>query len=426
MKLDYGKEGLEVDLNPKWNVTILKPSKQEIIKHPIVKIRRALRRPLKNIGLHKIIEQKKFVNKVCIVVSDATRPVPSRLMLEAIIKDLNSYGVGNEKIIVLIATGLHRPSREEEKERIIGKNLKSNIKIIDHIAKDKDSMVYLGEASDGVPIYINKHYYKSDLKIITGYVEPHFFYGFSGGRKSIVPGIAGVETIQGNHSAEFIDSPHSRFGTFKKNLIHKNGIEITRKVGVDFAVNVCINEKHLITKVATGDFEAVHEKLVNYQLKNVFKEISKPFDIVVCGNGGYPLDLNLYQAVKSMAIGEMGVKKGGTIISVNECSEGIGIGQDKFKKLLFSGLEPSILYKKILNREIIFPDQWEIQILTRVLLKAEVFVVSRLREDELGNIGLKYALNVEEAINKALEKHGKDAHILILPSGPQILPLLKT
>jgi len=425
MLFDYGKNGLEISLDPNWKTTIYNPERQEPIGNPVEVIRNTIKNPLGTDPLEKIIRSKKVINKVCIVASDATRPVPSHLILEGLIKELNDYGIQDEHIIILIATGLHRPSRDEEIERIVGKKLKKRLQTADHIATDKSSQIFLGKASDNIPIYINKLYYNADLKILTGYVEPHFFFGFAGGRKSLIPGIAGAETIQANHSAENIASPYSRFGIYEKNPMAKNSTEIAKKVGVDFVVNVCINEHHKVTNVAAGDFEKVHEKLVNYQLKKIFKEISNPFDIVVCGNGGYPLDLNLYQAVKSMAIGEMGVKEGGTIISVNECADGIGIGQDKFKELLFSGMQPNEIYEKILKKEIVVSDQWEIQVLTRVMMKAEVYVVSKLVKNEIGNIGLKYAENVEFAIEKSLKKHGPKAKILILPHGPQVLPLIK-
>jgi nickel-dependent lactate racemase len=425
MKFDYGKTGLEISLDASWNVDILKPKSQQIIENPMEQIKKAINNPISCSPLKRIIREKQNLNQICIVVSDATRPLPSYLIFQALIEELNSYGIEDDKIIILIATGLHRPSHEEELGRILGNKLKNRLKVIDHKATDKDSLQYLGKTSKNIPIYINKYYCESDVKILTGYVEPHFFFGFSGGRKSLVPGIAGAETIQLNHSAENISSPYSQFGIYKKNPMHENAIEIARLVGVDFIINVCIDEKHRITQIAAGDLEKVHNKLIEYQLKKVFKEIMEPYDIVICGNGGYPLDLNLYQAVKSMAIGEMAVKEGGTIISVNECSDGIGEGQDEFRELLFSNMNPADIYNKILKKEILVPDQWEIQILARILMKAEIYVVSKLNENELGNIGLKYAKNVEEAIHFSLKTHGNDSNILILPNGPQILPLLK-
>lgn len=425
MKLDYGKEGVEINIDPDWNVTIFQPSEQKPIDNAIERIRESINNPIDSETLKEIIKYKKNVENVCIVASDATRPVPSHLILEALVAELNIYGINDNQIIILIATGLHRVSREEELERVLGKNLINRIRVVDHIATDENSLINIETTADNHPILINKLYFEADLKILTGYVEPHFFFGFAGGRKSLIPGIGGAETLQNNHSAENIASPYARFGIFKENPLHKNSIEISRKIGVDFIVNVCINEHHEIVQVASGNFEKAHEKLVNYQFKHIFREIKEQFDIVICGNGGYPLDLNLYQAVKSMAIGEMAVKKGGSIISVNECVDGIGVGQEKFKELIFSEMPPKIIYEKILKKDIIVPDQWEIQILARILMKADVFVISKLNENELGNIGLKYAETVEDAIDSCLKSHGKNASILILPNGPQILPLLK-
>ena len=425
MKIDYGQKGLELSLDPLWNITVLHPEEQKSFADPVGRIRNVIKNPLGSEPLSNIIEQKNNLNKICIVVSDSTRPVPSQLILDALVKELNEYGIQDHQILILVATGLHRPSREDELERIIGKDLRNRLKIINHVATDKSSLQYLGDTKDGIPIYINKLYCDSVLKIITGYVEPHFFFGFTGGRKAILPGIAGAETIQANHSAKKISSQFSRFGVYKSNVMHQDATEVAKLAGVDFAINTCINEKHEIIKVEAGNFEDVHEELVNYQLNHIFKNIREPYDIVICGNGGYPLDLNLYQAVKSMAIGEMAVKKGGTIISVNECAEGVGIGQEKFKELLFSGMNPKILYDKILKEEIVLPDQWEIQILTRILMKADIIIVSSLNENEIGNIGLKYAKTIEEGIEMAIKKHGPKAKMLILPNGPQTLPIMK-
>ncbi|MHA1884771.1 MAG: nickel-dependent lactate racemase family protein [Promethearchaeota archaeon] len=423
MKFSYGKKGLDLTLDPKWDTTVIRPNKQSPINDPVKEIQKAISHPLNSLPLKEIIQGKDIINNVCIVVSDATRPVPSHIILEALINELNVYGVRDDQIFLLIATGLHRSSRDYELDRIIGRTLRKRIKTLDHVATDKETLKYMGETADNTPIFINKHYYNSDVKILTGYVEPHFFFGFSGGRKSIIPGIAGEETIQANHSAENIASQHSRFGSFENNLMHQMATKISNKVGVDFVLNVCINAEHEIVSIAAGELEMVQQHLVRFQMQQVFKKISEHFDIVVCGNGGYPLDLNLYQAVKSMAIGEMAVKSGGTIISVNECID--GIGQDNFRELIFSRKTPKELYNQILNKVLIVPDQWEIQILTRILMKADIFVVSELGEKDLGNIGLKNAETVEEAIKIALKKHGKDARILILPSGPQVIPFLK-
>jgi nickel-dependent lactate racemase len=425
MKFDYGKNGIEINLDPNWDVTILKPLKQPPIDNPIIKIRDSINHPIGSLPLKDIIKKKRKLKTVCIVSSDITRPVPSNLILKALMKELNANGIEDNQITILIATGLHRPANENDLKTILGKDLQGRFRVISHQANDNDSMIQLGVLDNDIPILINKHYCNADLKILTGYVEPHFFFGFSGGLKSIIPGIAGAETIQANHSAENINSKFARFGIYSNNPLHTQAIEISNFIGADFIVNVCINEQHEIVQIAAGDLIKAHKKLVDYQLKHIFREIKELYDIVICGNGGYPLDLNLYQAVKSMAIGEMAVKNGGTIITVNECIEGIGIGQEKFKELIFSGMIPSEIHQKIINKEIVVADQWEIQILSRILIKTDVFIISELDADEIGNIGLKYVNTVEEAIESCLKKYGPNASILILPNGPLMLPLLK-
>jgi nickel-dependent lactate racemase len=426
MKFDYGKDGIEIKINPKWNVTILKPLEQQSIDNPIKEIKESINNPIGCLPLKEIVNKKRNLKTVCIVSSDFTRPVPSSLILEALIDELNAYGINDDQIIIMIATGLHRPSSEDEMQSILGENLQNRLRVINHHAYDKESLIQIGVLNNGVPILVNKYYYTADLKILTGYVEPHFFFGFSGGRKSIVPGISGADTIQANHSAEKINSKFARFGIYDNNPLNNQAIEISNLVGADFIVNVCINDKHEIVKVVAGDLITAHEKLIAYQQKHIFREIKELYDIVICGNGGYPLDLNLYQAIKSMAIGEMAVRNGGTIIAVNECVEGIGIGQDMFKELIYSDIKPSEIHQKILNMEIVVPDQWEIQILTRILMNSDIFIISNLNEDEIGNIGLKYAKTVEDGIENCLKKYGPNASILILPNGPLVLPLLKT
>jgi len=281
MIFDYGKEGLEIMLDPSWNVTIFRPERQNAITNPKKEIKKSINNPIGCPRLEEIIKNKTNMETVCVVVSDATRPVPSHFILEALIEELNSYGIKDNQITILIATGLHRISRKEELKRILGNNLKNRIRVIDHIAIDENSLINIGTTMDDHPILINKHYYGADLRILTGYVEPHFFMGFSGGRKSIIPGIAGAETIQNNHSAENVASPYARFGIFKENPLHRNSIEISKKIGVDFIVNVCINEQHDIVQVASGNLEETHEKLVNFQLKHIFREIKEPYDIVI-------------------------------------------------------------------------------------------------------------------------------------------------
>lgn len=420
----YGKNGLNIEIPDNLSFTILNAPEGKKILNPVEEIKAKINDPIGTLPLKELIQQKAKFHEISIiiVISDATRPSPSKIILKALTEIFEEIGIRDEQIKILIATGLHRESRQDELVRMVGENFLKRFEIIDHNANDETSLAFVGYSNNRTPIYLNTFYLESDFKILTGSIEPHFFMGFSGGRKSIVPGIAGEKTIKGNHSAKNIASPFARFGIYKKNPLHINAVEIAKRVGVDFIINVCINENHNITQIAAGDLEKAHEALVKYQLKQIFQKVNVLYDIVICGNGGFPLDLNLYQAVKSMALGEMAVKKGGIIISVNELSD--GIGHDKFRELIFSGRTPKDIYKDIINEKIKVADQWEIQILTRILQKAEIIVVSQLSKDEVGNIGLIYANSVEEAIEMALKKIGPNAKILVLPDGPLVLPKL--
>jgi nickel-dependent lactate racemase len=418
----YGVDGLEFRIPDHINYTVLNAATENEIPNPVEHVIKKIKEPIGTLPLPELIANKADLNKICVVISDATRPAPSKTILSALLEVLKECGIEDNQIRILIATGLHRKTRKSELERMIGKEFIERYEIIDHRAKNDNDLEFLGKSSDGNPIYINKFYLESDFKIVTGYVEPHFFAGFSGGKKSIVPGIAGADTIKANHSAKNIASPFARFGIIENNPLHANSLEIAKTIASDFLVNVCINEKHKITQIVAGDMEKAHDVLVNYQIEQVFQEINESYDVVICGNGGYPLDLNLYQAVKSMALGEMAVKEGGIIISVNELSD--GVGHDKFRELLYSGKNPKELYQDIVNEKIVVEDQWEIQILTRIMQKAKIIVVSKLAEDEIGNIGLIHINSVEDAIELSLRELGQDAKFLILPDGPLVLPKL--
>jgi nickel-dependent lactate racemase len=258
---------------------------------------------------------------------------------------------------------------------------------------------------------------------LTGYVEPHFFAGFSGGRKAVIPGIASAATVKGNHRPAFIADPRCRFGVTKGNPVYEDAVEAVkrRELTPDFVVNVTIDPEHRITDVVSGGLLA-HTALVERVTRQGFYPIDHQYDVVVANNGGYPLDLNLYQGVKAMAIGELAARPGGTIIVVNEHRE--GAGQENFDRLIHSGLSPEALSAQLLSGEIDCADQWEIQVLARVLCQFRVYVVSAMTQAELGNIGLRHAPSVEEAIALARSEDSTITNVLVLPNGPLALPRL--
>lgn len=423
IKVDYGKDGLEIEIPDSMDITILKPEPINPLDDPIGDIRKSLEKPDLGTPFSKIINARK-PGYICVVISDSTRPVPSGTIVEAIITELKGLGVNDNEIKILIATGLHRKTTTAEIANILPKWVIDRFDIINHEGDKPETLEYIDKTSFGTPIYINKFYLNASVKIITGYVEPHFFAGFSGGRKAICPGVAGFETILSNHRAKHIANPNSRFGIIKNNPIYEDGIEVAKhpKVKPDFVVNVAINSKHKIVKVATGNL-GVQSILIKHQEKVAMKEIDRRYDIVICNNGGYPLDLNLYQAVKSMALGDLAVKEGGTIITTNEIKE--GIGQPDFEELLKLDLSPKEINDKILSGEMNIRDQWQVQFLCMILMHAEVIVASpNITQKQLGNLGMKHARSVEIALADAIKKHGDNAFILVLPNGPQIIPKL--
>lgn len=419
----YGKKGLKITIPESVDATVMEPVEEPSISNPVEQIYSSFFNPMNSKPLKSLLESCKKGN-IVIVIEDHTRPLSSEPILKALCRIFKELNIEDDEIKILVATGLHRASNLDELKRMVGDEIINRFDIIFHNANDMNNLEYVGKTSFGNQVYLNSNYVNAGFKIITGYVEPHFFAGFSGGRKSIVPGIAGKDTVLFNHSAKHIDSP-ARFGELENNLIHKDASEAAKlpKAKPDFCINVTMNSNHGITKVASGNIIAVHNYLVESQRKSCFTCIDRRYDIVLAGNGGYPLDLNLYQAVKSMAIGELAAKENGIIIAVNECMD--GVGQDSFAELINSGKRPETIYKEAIEGIIKIPDIWEIQVLARILMHFKVYVVSSMKPKELGNVGLRYAPTVEEAIEMArheLKETTKKPSMLILPKGPLMLP----
>ncbi|MHA1818994.1 MAG: nickel-dependent lactate racemase [Promethearchaeota archaeon] len=423
VNFQYGENGLDFDIDDKFNVDILEPDEPEPLADPVESIYKSFNSPQRTKPLKKLL-MGRTDGDIVIVVEDHTRPMPTKIALEAYDKIFRELNIEDDRIKILVATGLHRRASPEELKRMMGDEFIERFDIIFHDANKKEELDYVGTTSFGNEVYFNTFYVNAAFKIVTGYVEPHFFAGFSGGRKSLVPGIAGRDTILFNHSPKHIHSG-ARFGVLKGNLVHEDALEASKFAKPDFATNLILNSAHKVVKVASGSLSAIHSQLVDFQKIHSFKKIQHQYDIVLCGNGGYPLDQNLYQSVKSMAIGELAVKENGVIIAINECSD--GVGQEEFNKLINSGKSPEQIYKDALNGAINVPDVWEIQILARVLNKAKIIVVSSMNENEIGNIGLRWAPNVTDALEQAksiLNKKEEELSVLVLPKGPLVIPKL--
>ncbi len=423
----YGSSGLKITLPKALHTTVLKAREIPGLDDPVQEIYNKLERPMSSQPLKQLLakQMKKKEGDIIILVDDHTRPISSKYFLDALSKVFHSLNIEDDRVKILVSTGLHRKSTHQELIRMLGEEHINRFDIIFHDANNEAELEHVGDTPSGNEVYLNTHYVQAAFRIATGYVEPHFFSGYSGGRKAIVPGIAGKNTILYNHSAGNIHSEYARFGVLENNLLHEDMLEATRLMKPEFCINAIINRNHNITHIAAGNIFAVFNHLVQIQNQECFRDIPHEYDIVICGNGGFPLDLNLYQAVKSMVIGEMGCKKDGIIISVNECRD--GVGQESFKELINSGDLPRVIYDKALNGEITVPDIWEIQVMARVLMHHSVYVISSMEEADLGNTGLKYASSIQEAINYGIDELGfkkEEVKILILPDGPLVLPKL--
>lgn len=359
-------------------------------------------------------------DKIVIIASDHTRPVPSKLIIPPMLQQLRQ-GNPDADITILIATGCHRGTTREELVQKFGEDIVQNEKIYIHDCDERDMLVNIGTLPSGSACEINRLAYEADLLVAEGFIEPHFFAGFSGGRKSVLPGIAGRSTVLGNHCSEFIAHPSARTGILEGNPLHIDMLWAAKTAKLAYIVNVVLNaEKEVIYAVA-GDAEAAHKAGTDF-LSGLCQAEAIPADIVITTNGGYPLDQNVYQAVKGMTAAEATVKQGGVIIMLARCND--GIGGDHFYRQLAQ--EPDIDKTMALflsrGKEQTVPDQWQTQVFLRVLKKATVIFLSEMDDATIREMHMLPAKTMEEALQKAkaiLNKENPD--IVAIPDGISVI-----
>ncbi len=411
----YGRKGLQIEVPDKNLYKVVEPKHLPGVEDPSEAVKKAIDNPIGSRPLRKRVSPE---DNVTIVVSDKTRPVPTYLILPPVIDELLSAGVAEDRITILVATGLHRANTKEELQDMLGREIVERFRVVNHDARDRDSLVYLGKTSTGTPIWINRILHEADFRILTGYIEPHFFAGFTGGRKAILPGCAGLDSIMVNHGASHIGHRKARYGISKGNPIYEDAVEVAEKVGPEFLVNVTINREREITRVFAGDVIKAHEEGIRFVARTCKVSLPQPVDIAITNNGGYPLDLNLYQAVKGMTTPESVIRKGGEIIMASECSE--GVGHDTFEKMILDAGSPENFLKQVNTPGFFVPDQWQVQVLARVLSRARISLFSENLDHELlRRMWMNPISSVEEGIEQALERLGPRSKILVLPSGPE-------
>lgn len=422
VKLEYGRTGLEVTLPDDRLIgepLAIRPAPP--LADPVAAVEAALAQP---IGTPPLAELARGRRSACIVICDITRPVPNELLLRPILRTLETAGIDRQQILILIATGLHRPNLGEELIELVGAEIASTYRIENHHGKELSEHTFLGTTPNGVPAWIDTRYVQADLKITTGLIEPHLMAGYSGGRKVICPGIAALETVKVWHGPRFLEHPNADCGIVAGNPVHEENTRIAQMAGCDLIVNVCLDAERRVTWVGAGDMIRAWEEGVRFVEQVVKAPVPEPVDIVVTSCAGYPLDTTFYQAVKGMTGALPIVKRGGTIILAASLSE--GLGSPEFQHLLADNPDLEQFKQRILGTDYFVMDQWQLEELAKVRSKCRVVMVSQgVPAETLNRCHVETADSVEAAVANCLAEYGPGARIAVIPKGPYVLPAIE-
>ncbi len=414
----YGKENMEYEFGDEL-VGVLTSSIESYVPEAdeSALVRAAMASPVGSEPLSVLARGKK---KVVIIASDHTRPVPSKVIMPEMLREIRE-GNPDADITILIATGCHRGTTRDELVSKFGEEIVENEKIYIHDCDERDMLVNLGVLPSGGDCEVNRLAVECDLLVAEGFIEPHFFAGFSGGRKSVLPGIAGRVTVLSNHCSEFIAHDCARTGILENNPIHRDMLWAAKRAGLTYIVNVVLDAEKKVIYAVAGDVEAAHKKGTDF-LSKLCGAKAVPADIAISTNGGYPLDQNVYQAVKGMTAAEATVKKGGVIVMLASSSD--GTGGDHFYHQLADERDISKTMAEFLSRgrKETLPDQWQSQILLRILSKAAVIYVSEMPDDEVRAMHMIPAHSIGEALKEARRILGRDdATVVAIPDGIAVM-----
>jgi nickel-dependent lactate racemase len=419
VKLAYGNGHLEVEL-PDDRCTVIEPSHLPAMRDERAAVIDALSHP---IAARPLREWFKPEGKICIVFTDITRATPNHRLIPWLLAYLAKAGARREQITLLNALGTHRPNTPAELEQLLTSDVVARYRVVNHEPENPEALKQFGVTADGTPALLNKHLAEADTRIITGFIEPHFFAGFSGGVKGIMPGVAGLQTVMSNHGAKHIGSPKATFGVTSGNPLWEELREIALRPGPSFLVNVTLNESREITGVFAGDLIEAHRAGCEFVRRSAMQRVKEPFDVVVTTNSGYPLDQNLYQGVKGMSAGARILAPGGTLILACECREGTPQGSP-FAHLLASAAGPDEVLARLATPGFQKPEQWQAQIQAIIQRKAQVQLYSSLSDDDTRRAWLTPCRDIGSAVVEALDRSGPNARVAVLPQGPLTIPYL--
>ncbi len=421
IRLPYGKTFLEANIPDSRIRKILEPKTypSDKIRTETELVEEALANPIGSPPLRELAKGKK---KIVLIASDHTRPVPSKVILPVLLKELYSVNPDAE-LTVLIAAGFHRLTTKQELIDKFGEDAVCNPKLrfINHDSRKEDNFINLGVLPSGGELMINRYAAKADLLIAEGFIEPHFFAGFSGGRKSVLPGICSRTTILANHCSEFIADAYSRAGILDHNPLHRDMLFAAEKAGLAFIINVVLDRNKRVIKAFAGHYNDAHRTGCVF-VNELCGVAAEPADIVISTNGGYPLDQDIYQSVKGMVSAESTCKPGGIIIMVSDCIHGHG-GQSLYDTFACEKSLPAIMNRIMsTKRNDTVPDQWEAQILCRILLKHKVIMVTQAPRQMITDMHMEYAQTLEAAIALADSHLGNSSgKITIIPDGISVI-----
>ena len=419
IEIAYGKSTLPVVVPDGIHTEVVEPGFVRGLPDQEGAIREALESPIEHPPLSGSVGSEQ---KVAIIFSDITRATPYHIILPPLLEALKH--LPDEHICFFCATGTHRPATPEELVEILGENVVKRFRIVQNDAMDPDSHTLVGTTRSGNRILLNREILGYDLRILTGFIEPHFFAGFSGGGKALMPGMAGVETIRFNHSIRNLDNSQARWGRTQGNPLWEDIMEASEFAGPLFLLNITLNNRKEITGVFAGDLRKAHQRGCEFSRETVMAGLDAPFDVVVTSNSGYPLDLNVYQSVKGMSAAEQVVKPGGVIIIAAECWDGIPAGSD-YETILQAVNRVEELMDYIREKESQLKDTWQVFFQAMIQQKAEVYLYSSLEDTTVTSALLKPVGNIDSLLEELVRKKGKDTRICVLPQGPHTIPYLK-
>jgi nickel-dependent lactate racemase len=421
VRLAYGTTGLDIDVDPDVT-TVVEPVHRRAVADPGAALRAALREPAGGPPLRELVRPGQTV---AISACDGTRPQPRHLMIPAVLAELDGI-TRLEDVVILVATGTHRGNDDRELREMFGDQVAGSVRIVNHDARATGELVFAGVHGNNVPVWLNRSWLEADVRITTGFVEPHFFAGFSGGPKLVAPGLAGLDTVLVLHDAARIADPRSTWGVIHGNPIHDDIRAIAAATGVTFSLDVVLNADQEIVAAFGGELLAMHAAACAMARQAAMRPVPAPFDVVVTTNSGFPLDQNLYQAVKGMSAARQVARPGGAIVCAAECRDGFP-DHGSYRSVLASASSPQALLDGILARPQTVPDQWQVQIQAQIQSANRVVMhTSYLSDSDLAGAHLEQTADITATVTEALAAAGPAARLCVLPEGPQTIPYVDT